>query len=425
MFKTQNDKLKLITKGLLIIGVDIAKNTHWAQPALYNGIFPNKPFSFNNNRIGFESLLAKIKDLMHANSCSNVIVGLEPTGHYWKALAYFLAQKEITVVFVNPYHVKQSKELDDNTQTKSDRKDAGVIARLVRDGRFSNIYFPEGPYAELRVLTSTRNQLKVALNAVINIVTATLDEYFPEYQKVFKDLTGKVSLYLLNNHPFPDDILALGVDGIIQVFRKIIKRSLGYEKAKALFEAASNSIGLPSNASAKMKLSLHLQELQFLAEQITQIETAMEEQLQATGLSDYLLEIEGIGVISAANLLGEIGDPNRFVSWKQLRKLAGLNLVEESSGKHKGRQVISKRGRASFRRVLYQISLTVISTNKEFKELYTYLRTRPVNPLKSKQAIIAVSAKLLRVLFVVLTRKEHYNSKKVLGTYRETQIKAA
>ena len=56
---------------------------------------------------------------------NNVIVGMEPTGHYWKAFANFLLkQAKITVVLVNPYHTKKSKELDDNSQTKSDRKDA-------------------------------------------------------------------------------------------------------------------------------------------------------------------------------------------------------------------------------------------------------------------------------------------------------------
>src|SRR5690606_40052061 len=62
---------------------------------------------------------------------------LEPTGHYWLNLAYFLDEKGIPLVMTNPMHVKRSKELDDNLPTKHDAKDALVIARLVKDGRFS------------------------------------------------------------------------------------------------------------------------------------------------------------------------------------------------------------------------------------------------------------------------------------------------
>lgn len=62
---------------------------------------------------------------------------MEPTGHYWKALANFLLkQAKITVVLVNPFHTKTAKELDDNSQTKSDKKDALTIARLVKEGQF-------------------------------------------------------------------------------------------------------------------------------------------------------------------------------------------------------------------------------------------------------------------------------------------------
>ncbi|WP_241244261.1 transposase [Marinitoga sp. 38H-ov] len=75
---------------------------------------------------------------------------MEPSGHYWKALAWQMKISEEVdyVVGVNPYHVKKSKEFDDNSPGKSDRKDAGVIARLIRDGRYFDIYLPEGVYGE-------------------------------------------------------------------------------------------------------------------------------------------------------------------------------------------------------------------------------------------------------------------------------------
>lgn len=66
-----------------------------------------------------------------------VIVEIEPTVHYWLNLACFLGERYIPLIIIYPMHVKRSKELDDNLLTKHDRKDALVIARLLKDGRFS------------------------------------------------------------------------------------------------------------------------------------------------------------------------------------------------------------------------------------------------------------------------------------------------
>src|SRR5690242_8224795 len=108
----QNEKLRMIKEGVIIVGIDIAKRIHWVQAMLHNGILLGKPFSIKNNRNGFESLLAKLELIKQQNNCQEIIVGLEPTGHYWKALSWFLTNNQIKVFLVNPYHVKTSKELD-------------------------------------------------------------------------------------------------------------------------------------------------------------------------------------------------------------------------------------------------------------------------------------------------------------------------
>ncbi|WP_306616144.1 hypothetical protein [Paenibacillus sp. GD4] len=44
---------------------------------------------------------------------------MEPTGHYWLNLAYYSGEQQVLCGVVNPLHVKKSKELDDNSPTKS------------------------------------------------------------------------------------------------------------------------------------------------------------------------------------------------------------------------------------------------------------------------------------------------------------------
>ena len=62
---------------------------------------------------------------------------MEPTGHYWINLSKWLFKQNIEVVTVNPHLVKRNKENRDNTQSKSDKKDALVIADMVKNGYYS------------------------------------------------------------------------------------------------------------------------------------------------------------------------------------------------------------------------------------------------------------------------------------------------
>lgn len=420
----QNEKLGMIKEGVLVAGIDVAKNNHCVQPMLHNGITLGKPFKINNTKNGFESLLFKIEQIKEANRCNKVVIGLEPTGHYWKALSNFLTRNGYLVFLVNPYHVKKSKELDDNTQTKSDPKDAKVIGKLVTEGRFLEIYSPTGPWSELRVLSNNRSQLRTKLSAVLNNIHAILDEYFPEYETVFKEITGKASLQILISYPMPEDIRMLEIPDIIAEFKKVTKKGVGQKRAERLSKAACDSIGVPANKAIRLKLRLLVEELHLLTGQIIDIEKVMEEHLKATGISQYILSIPGIGIVTAAGILGEIGDPKRFSHWKQIRKLAGFNLVESSSGKRQGRRVISKRGRFALRSYLYQVAFVVVANNPEFKQLYRYLTKRQQNPLKKKQALIVVATKLIRVIVTLIKNKVLYDSKKVLGSYREMQMAA-
>jgi len=163
---------------------------------------------FGNDKNGFEAISTSIRTICKLKKLDKVIVGMEPTGHYWKPLANYLILKKMTVVMVNPYHTKRAKELDDNSPTKNDKKDVLTIARLVRDGRYYEVYMPQDIFAELRVLSNSRINLMKRHNAIKNTITAVLDEYFPEFGTVFKQpFKGKASMQVMKSCPFPSLIL--------------------------------------------------------------------------------------------------------------------------------------------------------------------------------------------------------------------------
>ncbi len=235
-----NRKIEAVTLRTLVVGIDIAKEKQWARFVDCRGVECGKAMYFSNDRTGFEAILAKIREISKRNSFADVIVGMEPTGHYWKALAnYLMKQEHIHVVLVNPYHTKKAKELDDNSQTKSDKKDALTIARLVKDGRYSEVYLPHDIYADLRVLTTARNSVNRQKNALENTILAVLDEYFPEFIRVFKHpFKGKAAMQMLKVCPFPKYILELGVEGVLVEIKKAAKRSVGRKRAQLLVETA-------------------------------------------------------------------------------------------------------------------------------------------------------------------------------------------
>lgn len=131
--------------------------------------------------------------------------------------------------------------------------------------------------------------------------------------------------------------------------------------------------------------------------------------------AEKLLDIKGVGLITAATFVGEVGNISRFQDPRQIQKLAGFNLVENSSGKHSGKTRISRRGRRRLRHGLFMAMITILATNPEFRMLHQKNLTREKNPLTKMQSIIALCGKLIRVFYGLLRNGTDYSAEKMLG----------
>ena len=125
---------------------------------------------------------------------------------------------------------------------------------------------------------------------------------------------------------------------------------------------------------------------------------------------------------TVSGFFAEVGDITRFSSPKELQKLVGLALVENSSRKHKGQTTISRRGRKRLRYLLFEVAMSLAGKNPEFCALHHYYITRKVNPLKKMQSLMAVAVKLIRVFYVMLTKDVEYDSAKMLGDIKRPAI---
>lgn len=415
---SQNGKLNQVTENTLVIGIDIAHETQWARAFDWRGVELGKVFRFENSKEGFEAFGRWVEKLKHSAEKSAVMVGAEPTGHYWFNLASYLKESGMKLVLVNPHHVKKSKEMDDNHPSKSDRKDPKTIAKLVCEGRYNEPYIPEGAYADLRSVMECRRRVCKELNQIKNRIQRWLSIYFPEFVKVYCKIDTISGLIVLENAPLPKDILALGAAGLNELWRKSKVKAVGMKKAMSLYEAAKNSVGCQGGNGARLELHLLLVDYRIKVEQYTQIMAEVEKLVAQIPNTDKLMEMNGVGLVTIAGFVAEVGDIGRFQSPKQVQKLAGLALRENSSGQNKGQTSISRRGRARLRAVLFQAVMPLVSKNQEFMEIHRYYTTRAKNPLRKKQSLIALSCKLIRVFYALLTKGCAYDPVKLATDIR-------
>ena len=227
----QNEKINQVKESTLVVGIDIGSTTQYARAFDWRGIELGKVFPFSNSREGFESFKAWMQHLQDKYKKLDAIVGIEPTGHYWFDLGAYLEDEGILLVMVNPYAVKQTKELDDNSQSKNDRKDPKVIAKLVTEGRYSAPYTPDGVYADLRIMVANRKRLIREMTQIKNRFARWFAIYFPEYTDVFGDYEAQSSMLLLKKVCTPEAIVELGAEKINQIWRDAKLRAVGMKRA--------------------------------------------------------------------------------------------------------------------------------------------------------------------------------------------------
>ncbi|MGM1035996.1 MAG: IS110 family transposase [Bacillota bacterium] len=411
----QNYKITQITSETLIVGVDIAKHNHVARAQDFRGLELGKTCFFENTNAGFHSFLDWINQLVKGSKLNQVIVGMEPTGHYWLNLAHLLKENNIKFVSVNPLHVKRSKELDDNSPTKNDVKDAKVIAQLVKDGRYAEPTIPQGIYAELRVAKKLRDLLNVDLQVVQGQVHNWLDRYFPEFLTVFKSWEGKAAIHFLKLEALPHELVNYTDEELLLSLRQVVKRSIGLKKIRALKEAADRSIGIRQGAAmAKLELRALLEKYDFIQMKFEELDHQLDQLLDHIPGVTQMLEVSGIGRETVAGFFAEVGDLRDYQHPRQIVKLAGLSLKENTSGKHKGQTKITKRGRKKLRALLFRAAMVLVAKNKAFKALHIYYTTRSHNPLKKMQSLIALCNKLIRILFSIGKKQFTFQEDKML-----------
>ena len=424
---SKNDKISFIKDDMLVLGCDIGSETHYLRAIDTRGReLSRKAFEFSNNIEGFQSARAWALQIAAENEKNQIVLGLEPTGHYWFCLATWMVANGISVVQVNPFAVKQTKEVEDNSQKKDDRKDPKLIANLVKDGNYGMPYLPEKVYAEMRSLSMFKDQLTEDRIRNINRLHREMMIYFPEYKDAFGKFDGIFTLLVMKEAPFPEDILKKGTDGLKELWQAEKLRGGGYQRAGKIVECAKNSVGLKEGLEgAKLSVRIYAEEVMTLDRRLAEAEQMLEEQCRKIPHAENVLKINGIGETILCGIISEMGDIERFDDVKEIQKLSGLGLVACSSGKHKGETRISHRGRKRLRYWLFQAARSAVAHAAEFKQLHEYYTTRAENPLKKLQSLIVIACKILRVIYAILKNGTEYDPEKMLRDIRRSEQRPA
>ena len=389
---------------MILVGIDVGKNSHYfTVVSKQTGEVLSEPSKINNNQDGFNSLLSSIKPY----KSSDILIGMEDTGHYHFTLLKYLLDKKYTIALINPVTTDLTRRANGSI-SKTDKLDTLTICDILASNNIKKPYriskINRFDLYEQRCLTRHHHNLKEELNVYSNRLQKCIDIVFPEYNDLFESKYGLVYNNILKTFTSAANIASADIRSLRKCFefkgrgRRI---SLTADKLK---QVAKDSIGINS-ISEVIQIRHLIDQIELINNQLEEIDKKIEEfSIQA---DSPILSIPGISHFSGTSILAEIGDINNFSNHKQIIKYAGVAPSTYESSQFKAQHTsITKKGSKYLRKTLYQIILSVINNNKVFKEYYLL----KISQGKSHRCACGHCVrKLLRIIYHLLTNNITYD----------------
>lgn len=379
---------------IFYLGIDIGKNKHVASLLDEKGKTIFKAFSFSNSTEGGISLLEKL-----STYSSDMEIGMEATGHYWLALYSFLVEHGFVIHVINPIQTDGWRNATEIRKHKTDVIDSVLIADFIRYGEFLETSLINEDVLSLRNLSRFRNYLVSSIGDLKRKTICILDQIFPEYQAVFSNVFGKTSKEILLQLSAPSEFEAVTASQLESVMKEITCKKFAAKKINEISSAAKNSFGITFGLqSMTLQLRLLIEQMNFIEEQVNEIERQTENLLGK--LNSPITTIPGIGAVTGATILGEIGDISRFASPSKLVAYAGIDASIHQSGNYQStNNKMSKRGSPYLRTALFRAALVASTHDPVFKAYYQKKRSEGKHHLT---CIGAVARKLCYTIHAVL-----------------------
>lgn len=378
---------------MIYVGIDIAKNTHWASAMNSDGEILLEPFSFQNNNEGFQKFTSKLSSF----DKQKMLIGLESTAHYGENIISYLFNLDYKIGIINPIQTSNLRK-SNIRKTKNDKVDTYIIIKSLSLNNYTLVTSREINNIKLKGLSRSRHNLIVMRSRSKIQLASFIDQLFPELNQFFKgNLHLNVSYQLLKQFSSPKDISSLHLTKLTNILLDNSHGRYKKEDAIRLRELAKNSVGI-DNLTLSLQIKQAILQIELYTEQIEEVEKLSKQILDE--MKSKLLTIPGMSYNQATVIHGFIGDINRFNKSCQLLAYAGLDPSVYQSGNFEARSTrMSKRGNSLLRYNLVYAAHNLVLNNKTFKEYYTLKRSQG----KSHYCALGHAAhKLVRVIFKML-----------------------
>lgn len=372
-------------------GIDIGSDEHVVAAVDSDSAVAVKPFKITESAEGYARLVTALE------AAPVALVAFEATGHYWRNLFAALTARGYAVALLNPLQTHHFAK-EELSRTKTDAIDALGIARFAAQKHPVVTRLAESATDELRELVRHRDRLVADFGDRVRQLHRLVDLGFPEFTRHVKGLDSMLASALLAEYPnaqafagaAPKQVAKLVYDGVHKV---------GNELAQALIASAKVSVGAHHGPAYRIQVRHTCQDLDTLRRRIKELDGDISTLLDHHEVGSLLTTIDGIGPTTAARVIAELGDINRFANAAALAAYVGVVPGLKQSGKRQSpRAGLSPIGHARLRTALWMPLLTAVRRNAWLKAFYDRLVSRGKPP---KVALIAAMRKLLAAIYAV------------------------
>ena len=388
---------------MLFVGIDIGKNNHVASMMDEYGKVVFKAFSFSNTTDGGNALFSKLSS--YSSNPSDFEIGMEATGHYWLSVYSFLFEKGFLLHVINPIQTDGWRKGTEIRKRKNDTIDSVLIADLIRYGQFVQTRLADEDLFSLRTLTRFRTYLVESISDLKRKVVCVLDQIFPEYQSIFSDIFGKTSKEILLQFSSPIDFETISSESLAELLAQLSRQKIGAAKAEQLKAAASSSFGITfAKNSFTFQLKALIEQISFIENQVKETESEISNIMRK--LDSPITTITGIGNVTGAAIISEIGDISKFDNPRKLVAFAGLDATVTQSGQFEAtHNVMSKRGSPYLRKAIFQAAL-IASFHDPV--LSVYYQKKKAEGKHHLTCVGAVARKMCNIIYAVLKNNQPY-----------------
>ena len=395
---------------MFVVALDVSMKKSYAviyegDTCLWEGIIAH-------TRIGFASLLNEIQRLPQAPE-----VVFEATGVYSRPVEAFCQKNELAYALLNPLQAKKQLEEDTLRSWKTDKQDAHKLAQTHAGKRRTPKVVQEDIYQDLRDLSRFYQEVEEEIKRTRMHLHNCLQLVFPELEQFFSNKINLYALTVISLFPHPDLVLKSTPTKIKNLLLKSTRKKKSENRAR---KKAEELIALAQDAyPAVAENSIHCQKTSYYAERLQDLllqKEALQNQLidMARELPehDLYITIPGIGELTSALLIGELGDIRRFETSNQLNAFVGIDIRRYQSGNYFGKDHINKRGNPKGRKILFFSIRNMIRQQKaapnHIVDYYYKLKKQPI-PKKDKVAVVACMNKLLKCMHSMVRNHTKYD----------------